>query len=79
MKATQFRSVADTKWEEDVFVLRIAPTLWNVCRWNAERWKADSVFCNSEEAAKVHARQWAGAGTRRAWLIRADGRLTPIE
>jgi hypothetical protein len=73
------RSVADTEREEDVFVLRIAPTLWNVCRWNVDRRHADGAFYNSEEAAKVHAREWAGGGSGQAWLVLADGSMAPIE
>ena len=73
------RGLADTKRDDDVFVLHIAPALWNVCRWNSDRRHADGAFYNSEEAAKGHARQWAGVGSGQAWLVRADGSMTPIK
>jgi hypothetical protein len=73
------RGAADRRRDEDVFVLRIAPTLWNVCRWNSDRRHADGAFYDSEEAAKGHARQWAGVRRGQAWLVRADGSMTPIE
>jgi hypothetical protein len=72
-------NAADIKQDEDVFVLRIAPARWNVCRWNADRRHADGAFYNSEEAAKVHACRWAGVGNGQAWLVRADGSMASIE
>jgi hypothetical protein len=79
MNEAMRRSVADARRIEDVFVLRIGPEIWNVCRWNTGRRDADSVICSSEEAATLHAHQWASGGSGQAWLVRSDGSMAPIE
>ena len=79
MNEAMRQTVADPQRKEDVFVLRVGPAMWNVCRWNTERRDADGVLYDDEEAAKLHARQWAGVGNGHAWLIGADGSMAPIE
>ena len=79
MNEAMRRRVADPQRKEDVFVLRIGPGTWNVCRWNTDKGDADSILYHNEGAATLHARQWAGVGNGHAWLVRADGSMAPIE
>ena len=37
MNRAMRRRVEDPEGKEDVFVIRIGPAIWNVCRWNTDR------------------------------------------